>query len=276
MVELVVCLGCGGAVDEGYGIPEGEAPCMCPPPSLEARVVMCPSCGGSLRVGARACPWCCSTLATTRCAECLAWNLAEAHHCQACGRPMIGASGEHASKSLSCPRCAGSLASRRYHELDVDECDACGGLMVSPAVMDRITSSRDSGVGLRLALPARAQERETAVRYITCPGCAKSMNRQMFGRISGVIVDVCRDHGVWFDPGELGAVLSFIERGGLTMARERERQELERARRALKAEQVTNTMGGMSQQGALFYQGSHRDQSGLLTDFLRALSDLLR
>ena len=33
------------------------------------------------------------------------------------------------------------------------------------------------------------------------------MNRQNFGRRSGVIIDVCKGHGVWFEPGELSAVL---------------------------------------------------------------------
>jgi Zn-finger nucleic acid-binding protein len=47
------------------------------------------------------------------------------------------------------------------------------------------------------------------------------MNRQVFARISGVIVDVCKDHGVWFDTGELEAVIEFIEAGGLEAARER-------------------------------------------------------
>jgi Zn-finger nucleic acid-binding protein len=68
--------------------------------------------------------------------------------------------------------------------------------------------------------PARTGERGP-VRYIPCVTCRQLMNRQVFARISGVIVDVCKDHGVWFDTGELEAVLEFIEAGGLEVARER-------------------------------------------------------
>jgi hypothetical protein len=47
------------------------------------------------------------------------------------------------------------------------------------------------------------------------------MNRQNFGGMSGVIVDICSKHGVWFDSGELPRVLEFVENGGLARARER-------------------------------------------------------
>jgi Zn-finger nucleic acid-binding protein len=41
------------------------------------------------------------------------------------------------------------------------------------------------------------------------------MNRANFGRVSGVIIDVCRPHGAWFDRGELGAIRRFLRSGGL-------------------------------------------------------------
>lgn len=241
MSDTVVCLGCGGVVDEGAGLPEGAEACSCPPPS-QATAVTCPSCGGSLRVGVRACPYCRSTLATSRCGHCLAWNLADAHHCQRCGRP-IGAADPSASKrtELGCPRCGGTLHARSYSDLDVDECDGCGGLMVRPDTMDRIVASRDAPTNLRLALPARPYQREARVTYLTCPVCGKSMNRKAFGRISGVVVDVCRHDGVWFDAGELAEVLAFVERGGLERAREREAQELADARRRTIADQATGS-----------------------------------
>jgi Zn-finger nucleic acid-binding protein len=146
-----------------------------------------------------------------------------------------GTAGER--QNLACPRCAGALSARHYHDLDVDECDACGGFMLSPSAIDRIVAAKDNATDLRLALPARAAAAETAVHYIRCPVCSEIMNRKAFGRISGVVVDVCAKHGVWFDAGELAAVLAFVARGGLTRAREREQAELESAARALRREQ---------------------------------------
>ncbi len=51
------------------------------------------------------------------------------------------------------------------------------------------------------------------------------MNRQNFGRKSGVIVDLCRDHGLWFDLQELPRVLRWIQIGGEEQARRRDGEE---------------------------------------------------
>jgi len=69
------------------------------------------------------------------------------------------------------------------------------------------------------------------VQYVSCPLCHTSMNRVNFGKVSGVIVDVCRDHGTWFDPGELTTVVAFAASGGLAKTRAREAQEQKDFRR---------------------------------------------
>jgi Zn-finger nucleic acid-binding protein len=72
--------------------------------------------------------------------------------------------------------------------------------------------------------------------YLKCPSCKTIMNRRQFAAGSGVIVDVCKHHGTFFDIGELPAIIDFVMQGGLEKA---ERAEIERmrdeARRELKA-----------------------------------------
>ena len=60
------------------------------------------------------------------------------------------------------------------------------------------------------------------VRYVSCPLCHNPMNRLNFGRVSGVIVDVCKAHGTWFDGGELTRIVAFASAGGLQKTRARE------------------------------------------------------
>jgi Zn-finger nucleic acid-binding protein len=69
--------------------------------------------------------------------------------------------------------------------------------------------------------PARTVTPLDAVTYLPCPLCHNSMNRVNFGRVSGVIVDVCRDHGTWFDGGELTRVVAFVGGGGMAKMRAR-------------------------------------------------------
>jgi hypothetical protein len=40
------------------------------------------------------------------------------------------------------------------------------------------------------------------------------MPRLNYGHGSGVIIDVCRDHGIWFDADELARILAWLHAGG--------------------------------------------------------------
>jgi Zn-finger nucleic acid-binding protein len=109
-------------------------------------------------------------------------------------------------------------------------------MFLSPESMNRIVAERDLPTGLTLDLPQRRAVRESDVHYLHCPVCAGLMNRQAFGRVSGVVVDVCRKDGVWFDAGELFEVVRFIESGGLARAREREVADVVERERRQRAE----------------------------------------
>jgi len=219
MGDTVICLACGG-VAEGTPGPEDHR-CACPPPDDEAEAIECPSCGGRLRIGVRACPFCRSSVGTTRCTECLAWNSAEAAFCQQCGRDLhAGEPDECRSTSRVCPGDGGPLVTRRYADWDIDECDGCGGVFVVASTLDCLLADRETTHhGLRLALPKPSPPSDgsnelSPIAYPKCPECRVPMMRRNFARISGVLVDVCNEHGVWFDAGELSAVLTFVARGG--------------------------------------------------------------
>jgi len=65
------------------------------------------------------------------------------------------------------------------------------------------------------------------------------MNRINFARCSGVIVDICKGHGSWFDRDELSRIVEFIRAGGLEAARAKEKAEIEEERRQLRQEQFS-------------------------------------
>jgi Zn-finger nucleic acid-binding protein len=212
-------------------------------------------------------------VATCRCPACLAWNLAGAEHCQACGERLGTDDGPgKPAEGLHCPRCTRGLAARRYAELEVEECDGCGGLFLTPGMLDRVVRCRDQSTGLRLALPQPKPFLEQEVRYLLCPACDKLMNRQAFGRISGVVVDVCRSHGVWFDAGELTQVMQFVERGGLERAREREAEERSEQVRSLRAAQV----GAVASDWRPEADTDVRDYAELAREFVAAIATLWR
>ncbi len=135
----------------------------------------------------------------------------------------------------ACPRCSAAVTQKTYAGVDLAECSRCQGLFASPAVVASLAESTELRGALHAAIPSLSPQRDPGAKYLHCPSCDKLMNRKVFGRVSGIIVDVCRDHGVWFDGGELGAVLDFIDRGGLAKAKRRDEEDRVEAQHAQKA-----------------------------------------
>jgi Zn-finger nucleic acid-binding protein len=155
-------------------------------------------------------------------------------HCPHCGARADRAPREDAAP-LPCPHCRAELSAVRVGQTAVRECGACGGLWLDNAAFDALCADRErqaSVLAFRAAAAAPAPA-ETRVRYRPCPQCGTLMHRVNFQRVSGVIVDVCRQHGTWFDADELRRIVQFIQGGGLEVARDRERMRLEEERRRL-------------------------------------------
>jgi len=113
-----------------------------------------------------------------------------------------------------CPRCTRLL--HEDAERDALACEACRGDFVDHASLAaRIEGERPRGHDGSPAHPPRFSSPEQVVRSAWCPECGQVMTRMTFGKRSGVVVDVCRAHGTWFDGGELDAVLEFVRGGGL-------------------------------------------------------------
>lgn len=157
--------------------------------------------------------------------------------CAHCGAEAVR---EHVEEDtpLKCPRCREDMQALLLGRTFAHECAQCGGLWLDPGSLQTLANAREETAGVVSVLAARIPLSTAApdvVRYVPCPRCEKLMNRSNFARSSGVILDVCKEHGVWLDRGELQRVLGFIESGGLTVARERERQELVEEQRRLSA-----------------------------------------
>ena len=92
------------------------------------------------------------------------------------------------------------------------------------------------------------------------------MNRVNFGRLSGTIVDVCRGHGTFLDPGELHAIVTFIHGDGLERTRQQEVEDLKEQQRRLAAAQNASL-----RPRAAVDLGSTGWDSTALTNILKAL-----
>ena len=217
--------------------------------SSQAATLQCPTCGAPALSDATYCAYCKARLATAACPSCFGMVFAGTKFCPHCGAhadrvASVAAEGDAAKK---CPRCRVDLKAVSIGGVPVHECPDCSGLWLGADTFQRVSTEREAQAAVLVgaggtAEPAHAAP-EARVRYVPCPECGKVMNRVNFARVSGVVVDVCKGHGTWFDADELRRVVEFIRGGGLEVAREKERQALEEERRRLASAQSSGAYG---------------------------------
>lgn len=172
--------------------------------------------------------------------------------------PACGALAQPAG-TRPCPRCELPLQARQVAGVVIDECSGCRGLFLDATAIGRVLADehRERAEALLAALPRFEHHPLPPAggkMYIKCPTCSTLMNRKLFATGAGVVVDVCRTHGTFFDAGELPAIIDFVRAGGLVKAarkdaqRERERERYEAARRAAAKPTTTASIGD----GAVF------------------------
>jgi Zn-finger nucleic acid-binding protein len=204
---------------------------------MNAATLNCPSCGAAVSTDAPNCLFCKSRLATVACPSCFGLVFQGSRYCQHCGARAQRA--ESATAAHKCPRCRVELGQVTVGQADFQDCPKCAGLWLDKESFERVCQEReqqaavlDFGAGAIQSVPA------ARINYIPCPECGQLMNRTNFARYSGVVVDVCRTHGTWFDRDELRQIVEFIRQGGLDQARTREKEKLVEERRALELEQT--------------------------------------
>ena len=200
------------------------------PRGHSADVVRCSSCGGPREKGALACGFCEADFSIhekdldTVCPGCLAVISDRARYCHHCGLGIQPELAVGKATKLPCPQCGQTsyLSSRVLGNMRAAalECTTCGGLWLGSEVFQKLIDQSTAGAippldqhAPRDALPTMHDDAEW--RYRRCPVCSQFMQRKNYGRLSGVIVDHCRGHGLWFDANELPRILAWVRRGGL-------------------------------------------------------------
>ena len=205
-----------------------------------AEALNCPNCGGAVESDKTQCEFCKSRLKTVACPACLGLMILGSKFCDHCGVRATSVEAVDDEKPGDCPRCKRNLESLMIGSTPVRECTSCGGLWTSVKTFESICADKEEQSSVLAFISSRSPDRQTQpapVNYVPCPDCGQLMNRSNFARSSGVIIDLCKQHGVWFDAGELPKIIDFIEKGGLARAREKEKIALEDERDRLHDEQ---------------------------------------
>jgi Zn-finger nucleic acid-binding protein len=162
-----------------------------------------------------------------RCPHCQKPVAATARICVHCNGPVIDR-GEQTSEPL-CPHCREQLAIIAIEggADQAEACEKCRGVWLDLDEFRRTTNPQRIPKEYVESKNVWFKRSVDPVKYIACPRCGRLMNRENFSRISGIIVDRCRDHGVWLDAGELERLRLFIGQGGLDRYQDRRLDTLE-------------------------------------------------
>lgn len=258
---IVECPGCLSRYDVSGRPPGTRARCRCgtifelPEPPGDAGGLDCPRCAANVSATNHDCEFCGAALLVKACPRCFARIFHGARHCNQCGAHVEVPATAHADGTASsrrCPRCETGLLGRLIGDVLLDECPDCHGVFVDVTALERIIDERRAARADAIFGHAGPPTEDPLPQpegpiYVRCPDCETMMNRKNFAPGAGIIVDVCRAHGTWFDAKELPRVVDFVMKGGLERAQrkqlDREREEVRREKSKAMAAAMAPTSG---------------------------------
>jgi Zn-finger nucleic acid-binding protein len=189
-------------------------------------------------------------------------------HCPRCGaaaerQPDVDPTGK------KCPRCKSDLRLASVGDSKLLECASCLGLWLDTSTFEKISADREQQAAILGSATLNRSLDKTPISYVPCPECSQLMNRANFARCSGVIIDLCKNHGIWFDRNELSRIIEFIRSGGMELSRAKEKTQVEEERRKLRQQQLAIDMSESSR----FQKNTHDIEFGIASagDLLKFL-----
>jgi Zn-finger nucleic acid-binding protein len=182
-------------------------------------------------------------------------------------------------RPLCCPDCGKTAEIVRLGMLELDLCDACGGLWFDRNELERLPKevSPSDLSGEMHALVARLAARKSASKaYPLCPICHESMNLAQYRKVSGVVVHRCMTCGVWLDGTNAAKFFFLFEAGRMAEFEQRaaraDTEELEvRVAKLEKQQSLPPTSTAMSEPDVAY---TRRPGIFLLFDLLGFLGSL--
>jgi Zn-finger nucleic acid-binding protein len=210
----------------------GESLTVSAPRGHDAAVVRCSSCGAPRENKAVACQHCGSDFTLHErdldsvCPSCLARVSDKARYCHHCATPLFAESIAGEKCDLTCAICGPErqLVSRRLggFPIAILECCTCAGLWLGLESLEEMLSTEARGNQFALnGAPASGTDQPATSRgYIRCIICGEFMARRNLAEgKSGIVVDLCGHHGIWFDADELAQLIAWTRTGGLEEVR---------------------------------------------------------
>lgn len=107
---------------------------------------------------------------------------------------------------MDCPACKKAMITLELADVEIDHCISCGGIWLDSGELELLLDAPEKAKQLLNSFREDAVEAEQSRK---CPICHKRMAKILVGQSNPPLrIDECRrNHGVWFDRGELEDIL---------------------------------------------------------------------
>ena len=108
---------------------------------------------------------------------------------------------------MDCPACKNAMITLELADVEIDHCIRCGGIWLDAGELELLLETREKAAQL---LSSFQEDKTAAEQPRECPICDKKMAKVVVGTSQPTLrIDECRrNHGLWFDRGELKRVLN--------------------------------------------------------------------
>jgi Zn-finger nucleic acid-binding protein len=112
---------------------------------------------------------------------------------------------------MICPKCKVSMVTLELNNVEIDKCFKCDGVWLDEGELEILLQGSKLGDEILYSIIPSKQSREKPVK---CPVCRKKMAKIIAGGNISIVLDKCnREHGIWFDGGELEKIIHLAEFG---------------------------------------------------------------
>ncbi len=114
---------------------------------------------------------------------------------------------------MICPVCKKSMLVIERNHIELDHCADCGGIWFDGGELELLLSGLGMAPADNFLRGILAGPEEKVHEHLRrCPICARKMKKSLVGANAKVMIDACRrGDGLWFDGGELAALLGQVD-----------------------------------------------------------------
>ena len=112
---------------------------------------------------------------------------------------------------MLCPVCKESMVVLELNEIEIDFCTLCSGIWLDAGELELMF---DTDAQRQKLIDSFQEDPGHPEKLYKCPICNRKMAKVQVGDEKEILIDKCKkDHGLWFDKGELKTVIEFSTKG---------------------------------------------------------------